>query len=404
MENTVEESNRLKVSVDKIDENDIVKTEDEQISFFNLKENYGIVETNLGVLPFISMKRKKVNILNRTWTRSNGQQVMLKVVGGEDGVPQMKDMDVLLALLRLNAKQQNNCFKKVNGNVEINRRIYFTYAELARELGLEIRGGSMKARLEKSIKKLNEATIYNKFAFMDAKTKEYIKVFKGEKSCRILRNYTSYEMCDSIKDNGKYLSAKEIKEMQYVEIDDFFYENMCCNYFNSYNFNMYISLKMDMAKKIFLILNIWSKSSSKFITYQALFDYIGLDIKEAKDQYYAINQIKKAMTELMSIKYIDGYDEEKGRGINIIFNQKKLDILNFKNLYITSGDQFNALRAYGIRIDQVSLILTNFSKEYVAAVLRSLKYKSAKGEVKKNMINYIMSAFGEEKWDVKEFM
>lgn len=404
MDNIVEDSNTVDVSVDNFGENRIIKKEDEQISFFNIKENYGFIERNLGHLPFISLKRKKVAVLNRTWVRSDGQEVMLKVVGGEDGVPQMKDMDVLLALLKLNAKQQDNRLKKTDTSVEINRKIYFTYSELARELGLELKGGSMKARLEKSIKKLNESTIYNKFAFKDASSKEYVKTFKGEKSCRILKNYTSYEMCDITEKNGKYLSPKEIKDMQYVEIDDFFYENMCHNYFKTYNFDMYLSLKMDIAKKIFLILNIWSKGNSKFITYQTLFDYIGLDIETPGDQYYAINQIKKAMKELVLVKYIDNYNEEKGRGIDIIFNQKKLDIQSYKNYYKTTAEQSDELRSYGLNVEQLGLILNNFSKDYIAGVLRCVRYKMSKGGVMQNVKNYIMSAFGKEKWDVEAFI
>lgn len=127
-------------------------------------------------------------------------------------------------------------------------------------------------------------------------------------------------------------------------------------------------------------------------------------MKKKKQVYYATSQIKKAFEDLKNVGYIDDFKEEKGRGINIIFNRKKLDVTNFKNMYTDEQQIFDGLREYQLDIRDIGYILQNFEYEYIAAVLRSLKAKSEKGEIKNNITNYVMSAFGRNRWDVSEFL
>ncbi|MGL5647856.1 MAG: hypothetical protein ACRDDY_08390 [Clostridium sp.] len=404
VENIANNSNTLKSSVDKSVDNDIEK----QISFFKVKQEYGFNETNLMTLPFISLKRAKEMELTRSWFKSNNEEVTLKVVGGSrHGVPQMAELDVLLALFRIHLKNNRFLFEKNNdnGKVTIPARINFTFSKLAEELGYKTYGGFLKAKLEKSIQKLNETTIYTKFAIYNAEEGEFVSSFKGEKSCRILKSYATYEKDIYKREHkGELLSPYEIQDYQYVEIDDFFLNNMCNGYYKVYDYEKYKGLAMSISKRILLILSTWSRSSSKFITYQVLCDYIGLDYIDKKQQYYANSQIKKAMKELVDIGYIDDFEEEKNRGINIIFNRKKLNTSTFKNLYNTESEIFDGLREYSLDIRDVGYILNNFDDKYVAAVLRCLKHKCSKGEIKNNISNYVMSAFGKTKWDVKEFL
>lgn len=387
--------------------NEAVDNTQEQLTFFKIKQTHGINETNLMTLPFISLKRKVEPTIERVWKKSNDEVVSMKVVGGEHGVPQIAELDVLLALFRIHLKNNKNGFfkNKDTNQLKIPQKIHFTYSMLADELGYKTKSGFLKKKLEKSVKKLNETTIYNKFAILDAEKGEFVSKFKGEESCRILKRYKSYSKEDYKRENGKLMNPYEIKDYQCVEIDDFFLSNMCNNYYKIYDYEKYKGLKMAIAKKIFLILNTWSKGNSKFITYQVLADYIGLDFKEKKEQYYAIKQINKAVQELVDVGYIDSFDILRNQGVNIIFNQYKLDQANYKHLFKNPNEIVPELRQYGLEYDEIGKLMEKESTDYVIGVLRSLRYRlEAKGENKTNPREYLLSAFGKVKWDVKQFM
>ncbi|MEG2289663.1 MAG: hypothetical protein RSC24_06815 [Clostridium sp.] len=381
-----------------------IKNED-QISFFKVKDHQSINESNLMTLPFIWLKRKKINVFSREWKKSNGELVSLKVVGGEDGVPQIAELDVLLALFRIHLKNNKNGFyrNKKTKKSEIPQRIHFTYLGLANELGYKQMGGALKKKLEKSIKKLNETTIYNSFAIMDAEKKEYVATFKGEKSCRILKNYTSYEKKIHLREEGKLLNPQDILDYQYIEIDDFFFNNMCNDYFKVYDYEKYKLLKKNVSKKLFLILSTWSKSASKYLSYQVIFDYVGLDVMDTKEKYFQVSQVKKAMDEYVSIGYIDGYNERKGEGIEIIYNKRKLDTSLFKTLYLTESECVSQLRAYDIQYEEMNDIINKNGLEYVASLLRSMKYRIEQGDTISNKRRYVIKAIEKGDYNLNEF-
>ncbi|MBS4893805.1 MAG: replication initiator protein A [Veillonella parvula] len=388
-------------------ENDKNLKENEQISFFKIKEGHSFNETNLMTLPFISLKKKEEKVIERSWKKSNNEIVSIKVVGGEHGVPQIAELDVLLALFRIHLKNNNNGFYKNNKTLEtqIPKKINFTYALLARELGYKQNGGALKKKLEKSIRKLNEVTIYTKFAILDAKSGEYISKFNGLESCGILNSYCSYSKEDYKRmNNGQTLSPYKMIENQSIEIDDFFLNNMCNNYYKVYDYEKYKELKMGIAKKLFLILSTWSKGNSKFLTYQVLADYIGIDFKETKDIYNAKYQIKKAVNELVSIGYIDGFEERKGEGIEIIFNKRKLMSANYKDMFLTENEMIGELRQIGIDYDEIGLIFRNNDPEYIAAMLRMMREKTDKGERIKSKRDYFLSAMKGDRFNLKQYM
>ncbi|WP_242865012.1 replication initiator protein A, partial [Clostridium botulinum] len=73
------------------------KEEEQEVETISLKSNQSINESNLMVIPFISMKKTKVKVLERYWI-SNGVRRGIKVVGsGEHGCPTIAELDVLLA-------------------------------------------------------------------------------------------------------------------------------------------------------------------------------------------------------------------------------------------------------------------------------------------------------------------
>ena len=195
-----------------------------------------------------------------------------------------------------------------------------------------------------------------------------------------------------------------VKDLQYVEIYDFFLNNMCNNYYKIYDYEKYKELKMSVSKKIFLILNTWSKGNSKYLTYQTLADYIGLDYKEKKDQYYAVKQINNSMKELVDIGYIDDFEVIRNKGINLIFNQKRLNEENYKKYFLTENEMIGELRQIGVDYEDIIRVFRENDNEYIAAMLRMMRIKVDKGESIKNKKEYFLSAMNGEKFNLKQYM
>ena len=207
-----------------------------------IKSNQGFNENNLMCLPIFSIKRNRVGKIKRIWYRNN-QEVELTIIGGaEYGVPNIKDMDVLLALFKLMTKHIDNkiIYEDINKPQNIPKVINFTYRSLSKEMGLRGFGNKTKERLEKSIRTLTETTIYSNLSLRNQETGEYVIDFKGEESFRIIDKYKSYSISKRKKMNQNLLSPKEIEEVQSVEIGDFFYNNIMNNYFKLYDYNKYI--------------------------------------------------------------------------------------------------------------------------------------------------------------------
>ena len=114
-----------------------------------IKSNQGFNENNLMCLPIFSIKRNRVGKIKRIWYRNN-QEVELTIVGGaEYGVPNIKDMDVLLALFKLMTKHIDNkiIYEDINKPQNIPKVINFTYRSLSKEMGLRGFGNKTKERL-----------------------------------------------------------------------------------------------------------------------------------------------------------------------------------------------------------------------------------------------------------------
>ena len=268
-----------------------------------IKSNQGFNENNLMCLPIFSIKRNRVGKIKRIWYRNN-QEVELTIIGGaEYGVPNIKDMDVLLALFKLMTKHIDNkiIYEDINKPQNIPKVINFTYRSLSKEMGLRGFGNKTKERLEKSIRTLTETTIYSNLSLRNQETGEYVIDFKGEESFRIIDKYKSYSISKRKKMKQNLLSPKEIEEVQSVEIGDFFYNNIMNNYFKLYDYNKYMLLNSGIAKKLLLILSTWSHGYEKYITLAKLYDYIGIEISNDKDVYYYNQKMKIALSELVDV-------------------------------------------------------------------------------------------------------
>lgn len=345
-----------------------------------VKPHQGLNESNLMTLPFISLKRKKVPTLNRTWIKDN-EEVGLKVVGGEQGCPTMYDLDVLLALFRLMLKNMKNKYELADNKVEFSKKINFTYRKLAKELGMSGFGASAKNRLEKSIKTLNETTIYSTFAFRDQEAGKSIKTFKGESSCRILTNYKYYSIEERKFNDEKLACAKTIEEETSVEIDDFFFNNICNNYFKLYDYDKYIKLKSNIAKKLLLILTQWSHGAVKVLTVQTLYDYIGIDINDKSDQNYYNNEIRKALKELKLIGFIQDYEFNINSNIRFIFNATILNSSRFMDKYNTDNEVVGRLHEVGFDFEEITKFCRMDTMDYVSALLRYTDHRCDLGLV-----------------------
>lgn len=380
-----------------------------------LKSSQSFNESSLMTLPFVSLKRKKVTKIERKWMRGK-EEVGLTVVGTEEnGCPTIYELDVLMALFKILAHNMDNKIEintvvsnEKNNDISLNtthkivnmpKVINFTYRGLAKEMGLKGFGKATKSRLEKSIECLTECTIYSSFSIRDAEAGEYVADFKGKKSSRILTNYRSYEINNYRKSGKKLLNPEEILEQQSVEIDDFFFTNMCNNYFKLYDYDKYKKLTKSIAKKLLLILTQWSHGYEKYISFQVLYDYIGIDYKE-KDYYKY--QVKYAIDELVAIDFIKAY-EMRGDGVNFIFNTTAK--IKAKNLYkyTTEIEIITRLREIGVSYDDIIKYCCDESMPYISALLRYTDYRLELGNID-DPLKFVSAGLPLNRYNIEDYM
>lgn len=377
----------------------------EEIQVVRLKSNQSINESNLMTLPFISMQRQKVSVLERIWETKNGNKG-IKVVGGELGCPTILELDVLLALFRILIKNVGYEYEynRTTGKVNLPKTIHFTFQELAKELGFVHYGGSYKARLENSIKCLIEATLYSNFALLNIKegyVGDYLEELSGEQSFRILKNYKSYSYTRKKIKNEKIGNAQEVKDQQSVDIDDFFFENMCNNFFKIYDYSKYVRLKKGMSKKLYLLLCQWSTNYEKKIKYETLYDYLSIDVGDK--QYYYNRLIRDTLKELQEVEFIQNFEILTSEGINIVFNQTKKAVVNGLNKYNDANEVIDRFQEIGFNLSEWTQYYRLDNEEYVKALLRYVDYKIAKGENIINLKNYVQTGLKTEGYEVDKF-
>lgn len=382
----------------------------------DIKENQSFNESNLMTLPFISLKRKRVPKIKRTWIR-DGQEVSLQVKGGSEfGCPTIYELDVLMALFKIQARSMDNKLVVLNSkNIEndvvlsskhsisnMSKTIHFTYRGLAKEMGLKGFGKTTKDRLEKSILCLNECTIYSTLAIRDQEQGEYIVDFDGIESSRILKNYKSYNITKWKKANKKLLDPTKVEEFQSIEIDDFFFKNLCNNFLKLYDYSIYKQLKSSIAKKLQLILTQWSHGNEKYIKMQTLCDYIGLECNNKDDEYYNNKQIKKALDELKGVKFIQDYNLIN-EGVNLVFNTTGLIKEKGLNKYTTDEEIICRLREIGVSYDDITKHCRLDTMGYVGALLRYVDYRHKKGYVD-DIFKFTIKGLPYGVYDVEEFI
>ena len=379
-----------------------------------IKSNRSIAESNIMILPFVPVQNTKAKIYRRYW-EVNGVTRGLVVKGSPDlGLPNIKDLDTLLALFRIMIKNSNMQYSynpETNRVSGLNNVINFTRRELALEMGYKSYSGAIKNVIDKSLKRLNETTLYSDLAFRDIEKGGYVCEFNGEESTRIISNLKTYSYKRIKKEGGKLGNCEEVREKTSLKIEDFFFKNICNNFFKIYDYSQYLKIKLGIAKKLFLILNQWSHGSEKYITYKVMYDYLGVEIREdekgnknKKDIYYYNRQIKKSFDELANIKFIEGFEEDKKKnGINIIFDMKARKSTRFLNRYTNDLEVISKLRELEFSYDDITTYYRPDNQDYVRALLRLYDYKKDNKQLV-NEIGFLREGLRRENYDITRFI
>ena len=381
------------------------KEDDELLKIVQIKSHQTFNESNLMTIPWINLKRKKIGKLERKWIRDN-EEVGITVSGSAvHGCPTIHELDVLLALFKIQGKNISNQLIMDSDNKVTNmpQKINFTYRELAKTMGLSGFGKETKKRLTSSIECMIETTVYSDFAIKNQESGDYIIDVNGRKSCNILQNYTEYSITKAKKNGEDILNGKEIKEYQSVEIDTFFFENLCNNYFKLFDYNKYKLLTKSISKKLLLILAQWSHGCQKFISFQVLYDYIGIDVKTKKDKYYYNRQIRDACEELIKVKIIQNYNMEHDKGVNFVFNTTALNKSKGLDKYTTDAEIVARLRELGITYDEINKYCRLDTMSYIAALLRYIDYKIENNHEIKDLEKYVRKGLKYNAYNVEDF-
>ncbi len=200
--------------------------------------------------------------------------------------------------------------------------------------------------------------------------------------------------------------------MQSVTISDFFFKNICNNYFKIYNYNQYLMLTKGVAKKLYLLLNQWSRGYEKYLTYIKLYDMLSLDVAknenneeiDKKKAYYYNRIIKDALDELTTVKFIQDYDIRTNDGINLIFNINKRNKNRFLDKYNDEKEIINRLQEIGLTLKEWTKYYRLDNQEYVKALLRYVDYKIENKNDIRDVLKFTIDGLKSENYDVKEFI
>lgn len=358
-----------------------------------IKTDEEFIENNLIDLPFIYyyQSKKPPTSVKYEWISSDGIKKYIEVRSSKLGVPTPYDYDVLLALQRIYLSSYGDeiaCTNSIKDNVDTT--VSFTYRELIQEMGYKSFSKYLKDKVDKSIERLCDTSIYNVGGGLyNPLTKEYIKDFKFQVG--ILHNYTSYNYFIVEDENGiekNILDKDSLKNKVTVKIDSFFLKNLLCGKGKISNKTLRLSLKIDVARRLYLILNKWQNGRSDlFFKYETLYDRIPLT--NEKSDYYRKRRLKESCQELKDKNFIYNF-VFKNNGVEFIFdnmnNNKIDDTNNLLNKYNKYEEIINKLKEYGIQDNELDRYFQLHRISYFQALLR---YVEDKKDAIENIKNYI---------------
>lgn len=269
-----------------------------------------IIEGNLAEMPLICFSKEniKANIITHHIGDSKNNIGKVEIRGSaKHGLPKEFDFDVLLALLRLFAKQKEMIYNQmVENDKDISNEdatLYFTLNELAKEMQKSTGGKNLK-RLQVAIETLKDTTIHGSF-YDKYKGKHVAKVKRG---ISVIDDYQLYEMEDK-----KGCGWRDIKEQTYVTFNKFYVRSIHNTYFKYYNYDQYLQLgRSGIAKKLYLLLCKWRNNRPNIkVEYEKLFLKIPLDIN--KDHKYNKKLLKNACEKLKKSGILYDYKLSKDK-------------------------------------------------------------------------------------------
>ncbi|EDS76600.1 hypothetical protein CBC_A1779 [Clostridium botulinum C str. Eklund] len=353
-----------------------------KVKIINIKVDEEFIENNIIDMPFIYYYKTKQPIMavKYTWFSNDGRQRAVEVRGSKYGVPSPYEYDVLLALFRILLRNHGDKLVFSEDNTcMINNTVNFTFRELAKEMGYKNFGGTIKAKLDKAIERLCDTNIYNTSfgGLYNPITKEYI--LDAKKQICVLQDYTAYQYVED-KDGILKLDKKSLKDKASVTFHEFFLSNLCHGKGKFSNKKLRLSLKSDVAKRMYLILNKWRNNRHEmFITYEKLYERIPLD--SSKTVSYRNKRIHQACDELIKNGYLEDIDRTS-RGINFIFKLSKkqlecsCDSLNDTNnnylldKYVSYGELLDGFKRFGLENEDIDKYFKLHQVPFAQALLR----------------------------------
>lgn len=374
-------------SVEKYKNANIVKGE-QKILTIDVDEEW--IENNLIDMPFIYYYQSKepINMVEYKWKSNDGLNRSIQVRSSIYGVPSPFEFDVLLALLRIHFKNNNNVVYPAKN---MNNTIHFTFRELAKEMGYKGFGGKTKEKLDKAIERLCDTNLYNttQGGLYNPITKEYIT--DSKMVINILSDYKSYSYINT--NEGVKLDKKSLKDKASVVIHEFFFTSICNGKGKISDKNLRLSLKNSLSRRLYLILNKWRNNRSEmFLTYEKMYERIPLI--DSKTISYRNKRIKSASEELVEKGFLKSINVQN-RGITFVFNDKKIKsspeptptLLKKYNNY---DELINGLKFYGLNDNEIKEYLTLDKILDAQAMLRYIDIHTA---TIKNPKAYIIYGF-----------
>lgn len=362
-----------------------------ELKTIKISKKNSIIEGNLAEMPLVRYGKDKpeTNIITYPWV-AGGKECSLEIRGSAKyGLPKEFDFDVLLALLRLYAKQKEIAYQLlIKDDCEISREdatLYFSRNELARELGKSTGGKNLK-RIEEAIETLKDTSIHGKF-YDKYKGKYVAKVKKG---LSVIDEYQFYEVQEDEKSPG----WRGIKEQTYVVFNRFYIRSIHNTYFKYYNYDQYLSIgKSGIAKKLYLLLCKWRNNRATItLKYDTLYKKIPLDLE--KPDAYNKKLVKSACNKLVSKAIIHKCTFERDF-LTVYFTSDKAEskrIAELKAKYSTFAEINNWFLENGFSPEDVNGYMNVFiyNIEYVKALIRYVEdnkssIKQVKSYVKKGL-------------------
>lgn len=386
------------------------------VKVLTIRIDEDFVENNLIDLPFIYYYKTKEPITSITynWMTSDGIPRAVEVRSSKYGIPTPYEYDVLLALFRIYIRQNNNKIVYIKDEADfeqIDNIVTFSYRELIKEMGYNSYSYKLKQRIERAIETLQDTNIYNTDlgGFYNPFTKEYVVDRKF--TANILSEYETYNYITLKDDNGnillddmgnpmKKLDTNSIKDKCSVRLGKFFLANLYYGSGKISDKHLRLSLKNDIARKVYLILNKWRNNRSEmFLKFETLYHRIPLS--DEKSDYYRKRRVLDALSELKKKGFIFEYETLRN-GVNIVFNNDKKMIKQAKHnelleKYNTYDEIINGLLTYKIDDNTINKYFQLHKIAYYQALLRFIDDRKDKID---NTTNYLFKGLIEEYKDI----